>query len=104
MATPKKNDNATRAQIVALREWAGLTDKRIAEIAGCSHTTVSRLYTKARERGWDPLTSPAILTEHVDDAPRSGRPRKAIDETVEAIIDAVSDTFLAPPAVRFGRG
>ena len=79
------NDNATRAQALALKVM-GIRSAEIQEITGIQHRTLQALFRKAKERGYDPDTSKKILDIHVKDAPRSGRPTKQTPEVVENVI------------------
>ena len=53
-------------------------------------STINRIYAKAIERGFDPNIRPMIIKdEWVEDAPRSGRPRKHTLENTEKVIAKV---------------
>jgi transposase len=79
---------ATRVQALALYE-EGIAVKCIMEITGLSRSTIYDLRKKARERGYDPTVSHVILLKYVEDAPRSGRPRKATEEKTAGLLDHV---------------
>jgi transposase len=75
---------AVRAQVVAFRV-AGLTNKQIAEMTGVSLRQIQSWYNNALKRGYDPSVSILLKDEHLVDAPRSGRPKKAATEVVEEV-------------------
>ncbi|KAF4633514.1 hypothetical protein G7Y89_g4598 [Cudoniella acicularis] len=57
---------------------------------GYDKTTIRRIEKKARERGYTPETDPKIILAYVEDAPRSGRPKKLSPEQEEEVIKALS--------------
>ena len=59
---------------------------------GCPKSQITRLRQKARERGYDPLVSKQIKAEHVEDAPRSGRPEVIDEEKEKKVLDIVRAT------------
>ena len=67
-------DNATRAQALTLK-LVGFSNAEIEKITGIQPQTVSAIHRKAIARGLNPEESKKILDHHVEDAPRSGRPR-----------------------------
>src|SRR5271154_3112584 len=67
-------DNATRAQALTLK-LVGFSNAEIEKITGIQPRTVSAIHRKAIARGLNPEESKKILDHHVEDAPRSGRPR-----------------------------
>ncbi|KAJ3475474.1 hypothetical protein NLG97_g9447 [Lecanicillium saksenae] len=80
-------DIATRALIVTLKAYGGKSSREIATLAGVTDRTVDRLYKKARERGFDLTSQPIILKkEHLEDAPRPGRPSKQTEEIIQQVI------------------
>lgn len=66
---------ALRIQALALFE-EGVPVERVKEITGMSRSAIFRLRQTARSRGYDPNVSRELKEEYVQDAPRSGRPRK----------------------------
>ncbi len=81
-----------RALIVTLK--SPLISKSSAEIAiitGVSSRQINRIYAKAIENGFEPNTIPLNLCdEHLQDLPRSGRPKKANKEAIQSVIKEVS--------------
>ena len=69
--------HGTRRARIILELGNGATIGRVAELVGCSRTTVS----KWRAR----FTADRI--DGLEDAPRSGRPRALTDEAVQALVD-----------------
>ena len=64
---------SARAQIVTLKA-AGKTNNEITSAFGISRRQVQLFYSNAIKRGWDPTQ--LSKDEHLEDAPRSGRPKK----------------------------
>ncbi|KAI9776974.1 MAG: hypothetical protein M1839_009118 [Geoglossum umbratile] len=73
----KQHDLAVRIQALALVE-EGVTVKRVMELTGLARATVYDLKRKTRQRGYDPAVSRVLKMEYVEDAPRSGRPKKNV--------------------------
>jgi transposase len=67
---------ARRARII-LELDGGATIGRVAELVGCSRTTVSKWRARFASDRLDGL----------EDAPRAGRPRQVTDEAVQALVD-----------------
>jgi hypothetical protein len=86
-----QTDIATRAMVVALKApCTGKTTNEVVEITGLSTRQVNRIYSRAIERGFEPNARPVILrNEHVEDAPRSGRPSKQTDKAKEEVVSKV---------------
>ena len=84
-------DPYTRTLIVALKSPSvGKSTSQISELTGVHPRTVNRIYSRAIEAGFEPNVLPLkILPEHVQDAPRSGRPSKQTDKVKEQIIQQV---------------
>jgi transposase len=84
-------DSHTRAIIVFLKSPFG--GKSTPEIAGqleISPRTINDIYARAIKRGFDPNYKPFTLKpEHVQDAPRSGRPSKQIEANTQAVLEKV---------------
>lgn len=79
-------DLITRAQAVILKS-IGETLEVINQQTGINIRQVRNIYNKATERGWSPGTP--LLTIHLQDAPRSGRPRKITPLLEAEIIEAI---------------
>ena len=78
-------DFATRAQIVTLKSL-NYPNSYIQETCHVSKSTVKRVYQRALSRGFQ--ASGPVLSQHVKDGPRSGRPQKQEtykDEVVEKV-------------------
>ena len=67
---------ARRARII-LELGSGATIGRVAELVGCSRTTVSKWRARFA----------ADRIDGLEDAPRAGRPRQVTDEAVQALVD-----------------
>jgi transposase len=92
-------DIATRALVVTLKAPAGAakTTVEIHQITGLSTRTINEIYARAIRRGFEPNERPFRLSDkYLEDAPRSGRPRKRTEETSDLVISKVSRD-------RFGR-
>ena len=81
MATANNFDTATRSQACTLKVLTNMTAAKIQEITGIGERQQRRLVQKAKDRGWIPGRQ--LLDCHVDDAPRSGRPSKTDEATIE---------------------
>ena len=58
-------------------------------MTGVSTRSISALKIKARQRGYDPAVSRVLKVEYIEDAPRSGRPKKVTPEVEQAILNNV---------------
>jgi Transposase len=79
--------------VVTLKAPAGAakTSLEIYGITGIPVRTVNSIYARAIERGFEPNERPLRLrNEWLEDAPRSGRPRKRTQETQDLIVAKVS--------------
>ena len=82
------HDIATRAQVVALRAY-GVSNQDIEAITGVKRSTISTIFQKALDRGFDPQAErPIIYDKYVNDAPKSGRPNKQ-DGAKEEVLSRV---------------
>ena len=79
---------AQRIQALALVEH-GIAAKIVQAVTGVSTRSISALKIKARQRGYDPAVSRVLELECVEDAPRSGRPKKVTPEVEQAILKNV---------------
>jgi transposase len=84
-------DSHTRAIIVFLKSpFGGKTTPEIAGQLEISPRTVNSIYARAIQRGFDPNYKPFTLKpEHVQDAPRSGRPSKQTEQNAQAVPEKV---------------
>lgn len=64
-----------RIQILGLSAF-GVDSKEIAAALDVPVRSVQRIIQRAKERGFDPATDPRVKMEYVEDAERSGRPKK----------------------------
>ena len=91
MAPSKQYTPTQRLQALALAE-GGMKPAIAAERAGITgnagHKIISRLRTKARQRGYNPEISTILKMEYVEDGPRSGRPKKINPEMVQSVLNA----------------
>jgi transposase len=81
-------DNATRAQALTLK-LAGVSNAKITSITGIKTRNLNVLYQKAISRGLDPSEDAKLLDIHVQDAARSGRPKKQTDTIKEEVLSKV---------------
>ena len=79
---------AQRIQALALVEH-GIAAKMVQAVTGVSTRSISALKIKARQRGYDPAVSRVLEVEYIEDAPRSGRPKKVTPEVEQAILNNV---------------
>jgi len=80
-----RTDISTRALVVTLKSpFVGKSTLQIADETGLSPRTIDSIYARAISRGFEPNRPLKILPRFLEDAPRSGRPRKqeAISEEV----------------------
>ena len=80
---------ATRAQALAMKAM-GATLQQIQNVTFIKRHTLQYLFTKAANRGWNPVTNPLVLDGHVVDAPRSGRKRVITYELEQEILKKVT--------------
>ncbi|KAA8617258.1 hypothetical protein TUN199_11529 [Pyrenophora tritici-repentis] len=77
---------ATRALVISLKA-TGKGNGEITDLTGIEKRTLNRIYARAIERGFDTAERPLNLRdEHVQDAPRSGRPSKQNKDTTSAVV------------------
>jgi len=86
-------DISTRALIITLKSpIVGLSSAEILAQTGISISTINRIYGRAVEREFEPNTRPCVLKdEWLEDAPRSGRPRKQTPEMTEKVVAKVRE-------------
>src|SRR5580692_5530621 len=82
------HDNTTRAQALTLK-LAGFSNTKITSITGIKTRHLNSLYQKAISRGLEPCEDAKLLDVHVQDAPRSGRPKKQTDVIKEEVLSKV---------------
>lgn len=73
----KNIDAGTRLQALALAEH-GVPRNIITSLTSVTSPTIGRYQRQARDRGYNPEISHALLLSYVVDKPRSGRPRKPL--------------------------
>ncbi|KAL5610411.1 hypothetical protein FOBRF1_006528 [Fusarium oxysporum] len=86
-------DIATRALAVTLKAPSGAakTTIEIHALTGIAVRTINSIYARAIARGFEPNERPLRLrNEYLEDAPRSGRPRKQTEEAKDLIVAKVS--------------
>ncbi|KAF7170554.1 hypothetical protein CNMCM5623_002961 [Aspergillus felis] len=64
-----------RIQVLSLSAF-GVESKAIAAGLDIPYRSVQKIIQRAKERGFDPATNPRVKMEYVEDAERSGRPKK----------------------------
>ena len=88
MASPRP-DTGTRIQALALLQ-VNTPISQIIEKTGYQKRNIYRILKTAKERGYDPSKSSILYLSYVQDAPRSGRPKKVTPEIEEEVIKAIS--------------
>jgi len=90
---PTKPDAGTRIQALSLLQ----TKTQINEIVRRTGTerSIYRFQKKAKERGYDHSKDIKLFSSHVEDAPRSGRPKKITPALVEEVIKTISKNSTA---------
>ncbi|KAI1519551.1 Transposase [Pyrenophora tritici-repentis] len=80
-------DSYTRTLIVTLKSPpVGKLTLQILELTSVNPRTVDRIYSRAIAAGFEPNVLPLkILLHHVQDASRSGRPAKQIEEVKDGL-------------------
>jgi transposase len=81
-------NNATRAQALTLK-LAGVSNAKITSITGIKTRNLNLLYQKVISYSLDPSENTKLLDIHVQDAARSGRPKKQTDTIKEEILSKV---------------
>ncbi|KAK0750829.1 hypothetical protein B0T18DRAFT_387052 [Schizothecium vesticola] len=81
-------DISTRALIITLKSpVVGLTSADIFATTGISISTINRIYGRAIGREFDLNIRPLVIKdEWLEDASRSGRPRKQTPEATEKVV------------------
>jgi hypothetical protein len=89
MSTNNYTNTATRASVLTLKAY-GRPSQEVAHFTGLSIRQVNRILARAIERGFDPQLQPLQIKDtYVQDAPRSGRPKKQDDDVTEAVLTKV---------------
>jgi len=83
-----KHSIGARIQAITYLELS-LPHFQITAKTGVSKAQIYKLREKALARGWDPATSTIVEIHHVDDSPRSRRP-KASKEIVDLVLEIVT--------------
>jgi transposase len=74
---------STRALVVSLKSpFGGKSTSEIAKETGLSTRTINSIYARAIQRGFEPNEPLKIDDRYLVDAPRAGRPRKDIAESL----------------------
>jgi hypothetical protein len=81
-------DNITRAQALTLK-LAGFLNAKITYITGIKTRHLYSLYQKAISCGREFCKDAKLLDIHVQNAPRSGRPKKQTDVIKEEVLSKV---------------
>lgn len=81
-------DVYTRTLVITLKSPpVGKSTSQVSELTGIKPRTIDRIYSRAIAAGFEPNVLPIkILSHHVQDAPRSGRPVKQTQEVKEEVI------------------
>ncbi len=86
----QKHTTAERIQALALIE-EGVAVDRVTTVSGMSKASIYRLQKTARARGYDPTVSRKLKDEYVQDAPRSGRPKKLSPEQEQHLLEVLQN-------------
>ncbi|KAH6986757.1 hypothetical protein EDB80DRAFT_731947 [Ilyonectria destructans] len=95
-------DITARTIVLTLKapSGAGKSSAEVEAITGVTLRSINYIYRRAIQRGFQPEERPfRIRDEHVQDAPRSGRPRKDTPEAQQLVISKRS----ARKGLRFRR-
>lgn len=85
----KPVNSATRASIMTLKATSQRSDD-VAYMFGVTRRAVDKIYARAINRGFDPAVRPIrVPNECINNAPRSGRPKKQTKAIVSRIIQKV---------------
>lgn len=84
-STAQHSEVATRAQAVALK-LAGVLNAKIEQFTGLITRQIQRWFAEAKVCGLDPTVSTVLLDKYFMDKPKSGRPKKGVDEALLATI------------------
>ncbi len=84
-----KNDAATRAQALTLLQKGVAIDKIIKD-TNYARRSIYNILKKAKDYRYDSSKDTRILLSYVEDAPRSGRPKKCTLEIEEQVINIIS--------------
>ncbi|EFQ30217.1 uncharacterized protein GLRG_05361, partial [Colletotrichum graminicola M1.001] len=81
-------DPTLRAVVLALRSRiGGKTADEVAQALGIPKRTVNYILARAKKHGFDPTAHTfSLKPEYIDDAPRSGRPRKATSAVADPVV------------------
>lgn len=90
----QKHTTAERIQALALIE-EGVPVDRVTTVSGMSKASIYRLQKTARARGYDPTVSRKLKDEYVQDAPRSGRPKKLSPEQEQQLLEVLQNNRTA---------
>lgn len=83
------NSEATRGIVLYLKA-TGISNAEITHITGYSQASITQIYKKACDKGFNPEARPLnILNEYVRDAPRSGRPSKTTPENINKVTSLI---------------
>ena len=89
MAPLRPTDNGTRVQALTLLQKKTPILEIMAD-TGYSKGAIYEILKKAKQRGYDPEKDKKVLIAYVEDAPRSGRPKKCTPEVEEEVIKIIS--------------
>ena len=81
---------ATRAQVLTLKEFAGLKPEAITKITGVKRSEIFNILKRAKERGYD--KEHPLQDRFFEDAVRSGRPPTITETTVNQVKAVVSES------------
>ena len=82
-------DTGTRIQVLSLLQTkTPITE--IIERTGYKERGIYKVLKRAKERGYDPSKSTILYLSYVEDAPRTGRPKKITPEVEEQVIHLIS--------------
>jgi hypothetical protein len=87
----KVRDVGTRRQVLCLLE-SGVKMADIIKATELSQLSIYRPRTEAIKRGYNKEISPKLFLSYVQDAPRSGRPKKCTEAVADEVVKIISKT------------
>jgi transposase len=88
-----RHDIGTRLQALCLFENKVLV-LQIKEITGIATSQIYSIRKTVIARGYDLVVSKKLLLSYVEDAPRSGRPPKVIEDIKKQVVEVVTKNLI----------
>jgi hypothetical protein len=91
---PTKPDSGTRMQALSLLQTKTQIDEIVCR-TGCTECSIYQIQKKAIERGHGLSKDTRLFLSYVEDAPRSGWPKKVTPALEEEVIKTISKNSTA---------